>query len=239
MTFLVAYTYSKAIDDSSGFDDWVNFTNYRLSRSLSAYDVTHNFVASYNWAIPFDRAFGGLPKRLTQGWNVNGNHPLLDWLSDFLSQSGGINHSTATGPRTCPTGSGRLSPRIPAIPALMAPIRTSCRAHLLPARWGRSETANRRFFHGPGLDNTDFGMSKRIPIHESMAVELRGEFFNIFNHTQFNNPNGNFHSSLFGVVTSANAPRIGQVSAKFYLVGVLGRTGTQPVLPLHEPISSI
>ena len=76
--------------------------------------------------------------------------------------------------------------------------------------------ANRRFFHGPGIVNTDFGMSKRIPITESMAFELRGEFFNIFNHTQFNNPNGNFSSSLFGVVTSARAPRIGQVSAKFY-----------------------
>jgi len=44
---------------------------------------------------------------------------------------------------------------------------------------------------------------------------LRGEFFNIFNHTQFNNPDGNFTSSLFGVVTSARDPRIGQVSAKF------------------------
>jgi hypothetical protein len=59
-------------------------------------------------------------------------------------------------------------------------------------------------------------MSKRIPITESMAVEFRGEFFNIFNHTQFGGPNGNASSSLFGVVTSARAPRIGQVSAKFY-----------------------
>jgi len=47
-------------------------SNHRLSRSLSAFDVTHNFVVSYNWAVPFDRAFGNLPKRLTQGWTVNG-----------------------------------------------------------------------------------------------------------------------------------------------------------------------
>jgi hypothetical protein len=64
--------------------------------------------------------------------------------------------------------------------------------------------------------NTDFGMSKRIAITESTAVEFRGEFFNIFNHTQFNNPSGNFSSSQFGVVTGARPPRIGQVSAKFY-----------------------
>jgi hypothetical protein len=49
-----------------------------------------------------------------------------------------------------------------------------------------------------------------------MAIEFRAEFFNVFNHTQFSNPSGNISSSRFGVVSSANAPRIGQVSAKFY-----------------------
>ncbi len=72
LTFLAAYTYSKAIDNSSGFGQWVNFSNPRLSRSLSAFDLTHNFVVSYNWAIPFSRAFSDLPKRLTQGWNFSG-----------------------------------------------------------------------------------------------------------------------------------------------------------------------
>src|SRR5713101_3778649 len=41
-TFLAAYTFSKGIDNSSGFNQWVNFANPRLSRSLSAYDITHN-----------------------------------------------------------------------------------------------------------------------------------------------------------------------------------------------------
>ena len=57
---------------------------------------------------------------------------------------------------------------------------------------------------------------KRTTIRESMAFEVRAEFFNIFNHTQFSSPNGNFTSSQFGVVTSARDPRIGQISAKFY-----------------------
>jgi hypothetical protein len=81
---------------------------------------------------------------------------------------------------------------------------------------GTFGNSSARFFHGPGILNTDFGMSKRIPITESMALEFRGEFFNIFNHTQFNGPHGNFSSSLFGVVTGAPDLRIGQVSAKFY-----------------------
>jgi hypothetical protein len=48
-----------------------------------------------------------------------------------------------------------------------------------------------------------------------MQVQFRAEFFNFFNHAQFNNPNGNFSSSLFGYVTGARDPRIGQMSLKF------------------------
>jgi hypothetical protein len=80
---------------------------------------------------------------------------------------------------------------------------------------GSFGSANRRFFHGPGFNNTDLGISKMIPITEAMHFEIRGEFFNIFNHAQFNNPSGDISSANFGIVTSARDPRIGQVSAKF------------------------
>jgi hypothetical protein len=80
---------------------------------------------------------------------------------------------------------------------------------------GSFGTANRRFFHGPGINNTDLGISKMIPVTEAMHFEIRGEFFNIFNHTQFNNPSGDISSANFGNVTSARDARIGQVSAKF------------------------
>ena len=80
---------------------------------------------------------------------------------------------------------------------------------------GSFGTANRRFFHGPGFNNTDLGITKMIPLNEAMHFEIRGEFFNIFNHTQFTNPSGDISSSTFGNVTSARDPRIGQVSAKF------------------------
>jgi hypothetical protein len=61
VTFLMVYTFSKAIDDSSGFEDWVNFSNYALSRSLSTFDIPQNFVASYNWSIPFDWTLPAFP----------------------------------------------------------------------------------------------------------------------------------------------------------------------------------
>jgi hypothetical protein len=45
-------------------------------------------------------------------------------------------------------------------------------------------------------------------------MDIRAEFFNVFNHAQFNNPVGNFTASNFGQITSAAGPRIGQVAAK-------------------------
>ena len=55
VTFMVAYTFAKGLDDSSAFNDLVNFENPKLSRGLSSSDIRNNFVASYVWAIPFDR----------------------------------------------------------------------------------------------------------------------------------------------------------------------------------------
>jgi hypothetical protein len=216
MTFLAAYTFGKALDDASTFGDLMNFTDYRLSRSLSSFDVTHNFVASYNWALPFDRTFGNLPKRLTQGWNIAGITRFSSGFPIRIQQSRGDLSLTGSNSTDEPN---LVGPVVIQNPRLSGP--NGANTYFLPGAFtsdilGYFGDANRQFFHGPGIINTDFGMSKRIPITESMAVELRGEFFNIFNHTQFNNPNGNFSSSLFGVITGARAPRIGQVSAKFY-----------------------
>ena len=61
---------------------------------------------------------------------------------------------------------------------------------------GSFGTANRRFFHGPGINNTDLGLSKMIPVNEAMHFEIRGEFFNIFNHAQFNNPAGDISNEI-------------------------------------------
>ena len=80
---------------------------------------------------------------------------------------------------------------------------------------GAPGNANRRFFHGPGLNNTDLGLEKDLRVTEGTSFQLRAEFFNVWNHTQFLTPVGNFISSNFGQVTAAQDPRIGQVSVKF------------------------
>jgi hypothetical protein len=75
-------------------------------------------------------------------------------------------------------------------------------------------TANRRFFHGPGLNNWNLSLHKLTQISERTCIEIRGEFFNVFDRAQFMNPTGNFAAAGFGRVTSARDPRIGQVALK-------------------------
>ena len=55
LTFLVGYTYSKSIDQASALSDPINPYNFSATRALSAFDLTHNLVASYDYQLPFDR----------------------------------------------------------------------------------------------------------------------------------------------------------------------------------------
>ena len=194
---------------------YMNFTNFRLSRGLSNFDVTHNFVASYNWAIPFDRAFSGW-KRLTQGWTVNGITRFATGFPIAIRQGNGdisLTGSNSDQPN-------RVGPVVITDPRKLDAdggnryfLANAFEENTVLGTFGNS---SRRFFHGPGIVNTDFGLSKRTSITESMAFEIRAEFFNIFNQTQFDSPSGNISSSRFGLVSSSRDARIGQISAKFY-----------------------
>jgi hypothetical protein len=227
-TFLAAYTFAKGLDNSSAFNDLVNFADPRLSRGLSSSDIRHNFVASYIWQIPFDRAFKGAPKRLTQGWQVQGITRFASGFPIQMNQSDDDISLTGSGGTDMPDRVGPVlivDPR-KVNPACHAnaddPTLSTSGCYFLSSAFapnatlGTFGTANRRFFHGPGFNNTDFGISKRTVIHENYAFDLRVEFFNIFNHAQFKNPTGNIDDSNFGIVTQARDPRIGQISAKFY-----------------------
>ena len=214
-TFLAAYTYSKAIDNSSAYGQSVNFMNYRTSRALSSYDLTHNFVVSYNYEIPFARMLGAAPKRLTEGWSVNGITRFASGFPITISQSGDRSLTGASGVDE-PDVIGKVVTQDPRNAGPDGtPNQYFNRDAFRSAALGAVGNSNRRFFHGPGFNNFDFGLHKSTKINERMSLMFRAEFFNVFNHAQFNNPSGNFSSGTFGVVTSAKDPRIGQMSMKF------------------------
>jgi hypothetical protein len=82
---------------------------------------------------------------------------------------------------------------------------------------GRVGTAPRTICCGPGISDTDISFIKNIPINERSHFEFRAELFNIFNHTQFYNPDGNStDGSQFGQVTQVKDPRLAQFALKFY-----------------------
>jgi hypothetical protein len=86
-----------------------------------------------------------------------------------------------------------------------------------PENLGVLGSASRRFFHGPGINNWDIVIAKDTRLTEGTRLEIRGEFFNAFNHAQFIlNYSDYADPSNFGYVRSANAPRIIQLGAKLY-----------------------
>jgi hypothetical protein len=72
--------------------------------------------------------------------------------------------------------------------------------------------------NGPGQANLDLAVSKMqaLPwLHEKMALQFRAEFFNAFNHPQFANPDSNFSSPTFGVISSTSvSARVTQLALK-------------------------
>jgi hypothetical protein len=211
-SFLFAYTWAKSLDNGSFFNDRINFANHALSRALSNFDVTHNFVASYTYAIPFDRAFSSLPRRLVRGWEIAG---ITRFATGFpVGMLGSFDQAlTGTSGIDMPNFSGTL--HYAGDPRTNGHRWMTTEGFSVPAL-GSFGTAPRRFFHGPGFNNWNLALHKDTQIRENMQLQIRAEFFNAFNHTQFGNPNGFLAGGRFGLISSILAPpRIGQVAAKF------------------------
>jgi hypothetical protein len=219
--FLGAYTYGKSLDNASSYmNDAENPYNYRLTRGLSAFDMTHNFVASYAYDLPFQKltkSSSGPAAKLLGGWSFTGITRFTTGFPVGLYESGdnslvGTFASTYDG-EDQPNYDGQKvtfsNPRKSAADQYFSTEQFSAMA------LGGIGTANRRFFHGPGLNNWDLGLHKTTRVTERMTLEFRAEFFNAFNHAQFSTVQGNFaNSSVFGDVTNARSPRIGQVALK-------------------------
>lgn len=65
-----------------------------------------------------------------------------------------------------------------------------------------------------GINKWDLSLVKSVPITERIKLNLRGEFYNAFNTTQFGSPNTTVTSTSFGRVTSASNSRVVQVAAR-------------------------
>jgi hypothetical protein len=226
---LASYTYSKAMDNASSWGpgvndagEQINPVNPRLSRSLSAFDMTHNFVVSYSYELPFDKLFSA--NRLTRGWIVNGITRYTTGLPVTINEQddNSLLGTFCTGP-TCSvvdTPNFTRGPLNFADPHAAVLGNSNFKPYFNTSLFstealGQLGNSNRRFFHGSGIANWDFGVTKNLALSESKRLEFRAEFFNIFNHANFAPAQGDIINSAFGAITSAADPRIGQVAIKF------------------------
>jgi Carboxypeptidase regulatory-like domain len=211
LRFLAAYTWSKSLDNSSGFSDPINPYNPNNSRALSQFDITHNFVFSYGYELPFFRNDHGFKGKALGGWSISGITRFATGFPVTLSESDDASLCGCSG-ADVPNYNGQaihfFDPRGPGH-QLFDP------SPFTPETIGVLGNSNRRFFHGPGFNNWDMAFRKNTMIGERMALEFRAEFFNVFNHAQFENPDGDVAGSNFGQVTNARDPRIGQFALKF------------------------
>jgi hypothetical protein len=214
----LAYTWSRSIDESSSLAEAVYPGDAGLSRALSAFDMTHNLSATYRYELPVGQWLRS-DSRLATGWQVSGLTRFGTGLPVTLvnnndtsllgTEPNGINNNGVDEPEFTP-GNLEIDHR----PGGSAFNRALFQ---LPAL-GTLGNARRRFFYGPGEDNTDLAVSKKTTLREGMTVELRAEAFNIFNHGQFFGPNavnGNISSANFGQIQTASAPRLMQVASRF------------------------
>ena len=155
-----------------------------------------------------------LPRRLTQGWSIGGIMRFATGFPVSISQSGDRSLVGSSG-TDVPNHVGPLVTYDPRNTSANGQHLYFSKASFVSGPLGDFGNSNRRFFHGPGFNNWDVSLHKDTRITERMNLQFSAEFFNVMNHAQFNNPNGNFNSSLFGAVTSARDPRIGQMSLKF------------------------
>jgi hypothetical protein len=219
-TVLVGYTYSKSIDQASNLGEQTNPYNASLTRVISAWDLTQNFVATYTYDLPFDRLFRR--NRVSEGWSLSGTtrfstgFPVT--LADDSDRSllgtlgNGVNNELLDTPQMI---SGPLE--INTNPRNGRPeFNTSLFA---PETLGQLGNAARRFFYGPGIANFDMQISKKVSLTESKSFDIRVEAFNVFNHAQFYGPSavdGEINDPNFGRVVSAAAPRLIQAALKFH-----------------------
>ncbi|MGI9068545.1 MAG: carboxypeptidase regulatory-like domain-containing protein [Pyrinomonadaceae bacterium] len=233
-----------------------NQLDNRANRGVSNFDRTHRFVLSYLWDLP-QPAFAArstVGRWLLSNWQVAGIIVAMSGLpidivdtsaGSFYGLSGGNNPlarpSWAAGATRSAANSNIpagyfFNPFAFARPVVLA-------GQLIPSSNGTAAASatgtdfgnvGRNVLRGPRQTNIDFSIIKRFPFRESKNIELRAEFFNLFNHVNFANPISNLNAVLssggsidpntghiinpgdFGRITStSNNPRLIQLAAKF------------------------
>ena len=230
LQFLASYTLSKTLD-TDGAD--INSTSAGNALTLgdqnsprqrwgrASFDRTQRFVFSTTWMLPSPPP--GVARVVLGDWSLAAIATIQSGSALTIADTNsknvfGISEDRAQLSGTC--SNSQLVRRGSTESKLNAYFNASCfttpaviGADGIGTAFGSSATGT---VDGPGQANIDIAFSRSITIHESISIQFRAEFFNLFNHPQFANPDANFTSPTFGVIssTAVNA-RVGQVAVRF------------------------
>jgi hypothetical protein len=199
MQFNVAYTWSKAEGEGYGRNEGAGFfaaNKYQNPRdrhsdkAVYPFDVRHNMVLNYIYEIPTLSPFRTGPgKLLFGGWQMNGIWTLRSGFPFTVSQNNTLNTVNS------PTRPDRIANGAIDSPTIRHWFNTdafqvvTCRVDRLANRchYGNASAAP---LTGPAFHNLDFSLFKNFPVRESVKVQFRAEFFNVFNSPNFAPPSG-------------------------------------------------
>jgi hypothetical protein len=198
----------------------------------SEYDATQRFVTTYTYRIPVPRFSNWAAKRFAEGWRMTGittfqsGFPLDVIDSSFRSLTcWAYDWTSCWDVPNMPTSPQYTNPRSSSFSNTVTTTGLSADDHYLfnPNTFARASigvqgNTGRNPLRGPGLNNFDWAFFKDTQITESTRIELRFEFYNLFNHTQFSSSGvtTDINSVNFGRILAANDPRLIQLAAKFY-----------------------
>jgi hypothetical protein len=192
-SFLNSYTYGRAIDLNSDNDGTVTLTdifNPEYNRGPADYDVTHTFSTNVIYELPFGTSewYGG--------WQMGTIIYARSGLPITITQSQSMLSTGITNNRP----NTICDPVLGGSSTIDKFFNTACFAQVADTT-GTFGNTGRNTVRGPGQFNVDLSMIKTTPIGH-VTTEFRIEAFNIFNHPQFANPNGQLGNAAFGTISA-------------------------------------
>jgi Carboxypeptidase regulatory-like domain len=239
ITLLANYTYSKAMDyglsENGGITDigssigsgmsFYDPRQHAFETGPATFDHRHHFVTSFVWDLPKLNGSNGLMRNLVGGWqwtglyNITSGDPLTMLAGTDQSQTGNnLDRADFIGQSSQFGQSGVSNPTQGGCPAFGQPGYTKhCVAEFNTTLFakpalGTYGNAGKGTWRGPTLWDADTGLLKNfvpMPSHENISLQFRGEFFNIFNHPQWSDPNVTFANGAFGSTRSTVGTQVG------------------------------
>jgi hypothetical protein len=209
--FDVSYTRSSSKDDAGRYPTALNPHQYY---GLSPWDVPNRFSASFNYELPGLNNGAGFVGHLTGGWGLSGTsiyqtgYPFTVFTDASFTGGGDYN---ADGDNFDFPNVANYSQATSRTAYLTGSISKAQFSAPTPGTEGNEKSNG---FRNAPFVQTNVTAYKNTHITERLNLQLRFEFYNLFNHPNFQNIQGNLSAGNFGQVTAQTLPRWWQIGGK-------------------------